>query len=145
LRPEQRVVLNLAPQRFVAPILIPTQESSVRRGKVFGLRRDFCSFPVQIIGISFAKKPPAPFSRFKEHTVAAWIGRAIGDTMLNYVNIDSGTLRFVKAFFPGAFHYLFDGEIAGLGAFSMQKSRGNPDFISDFNVGKNLALHRSSK
>jgi hypothetical protein len=63
--------------------------------------------------------------------------------VLNYVNIDTGTKRLVKALATSAADYFFNQEIGSFGVFTVKECRGNPNFISDFDFGKSLALHKS--
>jgi len=61
--------------------------------------------------------------------------------MLHYVNVDSGTKRFEKAFAAGAINDLSNGKIGRLRMFAMEKRRGNPNFIGNFEAGENFFLH----
>ena len=59
--------------------------------------------------------------------------------MLHDMNVNSRPQRFVEAFLASTFNYFFDGEIASLRMLAMQQSRGNPDFVGDFQwrLGRN--------
>jgi hypothetical protein len=64
--------------------------------------------------------------------------------MLHYMNINTGTKRFMEAFATSAVNYFFNWEIGGLGVFAVKEGRGNPNFIGDFELGKNLGSHKPS-
>jgi len=56
--------------------------------------------------------------------------------MLHYMNINTGTKRFMEAFATSAVNY-FSIEKSEPGAISVKEGRGNPNFIGDFDLGKN--------
>jgi len=63
--------------------------------------------------------------------------------MQNDVNINTLTKRFVEAFATSAFNYFVNQEIGSLRVFAMKECCGNPNFIGDFDFGKNLGFHKS--
>src|SRR5712692_7596591 len=97
-----------------------------------------------MIGVALAKKAPASFCGLEKHAVTARIRRAIGDAMLHYVNINTGSKRLVEALAAGARDDFFDGEVGSLGVFAVKERSGNPNFIGHFDLGKDLASHRPS-
>jgi len=50
------------------------------------------------------------------------------------------TKRLVEAFATSAVNYFFNQEIESLGVFTVKECCGNPNFVSDFDLGWNLGL-----
>jgi hypothetical protein len=61
--------------------------------------------------------------------------------MLNYVDVDTTTEWFMKALATRAINYFLDGEIGGVGAFAVEECSRYPNFVGDFELGKNFFFH----
>jgi hypothetical protein len=109
--------------------------------KVSGVWKYLSFLSVWMIRVTNPKEAPATLRSLEEHAISAWVWRAIGDTMLYYVNVDSGTKRFVKALATSSINNFLDREIASLGMFAVKECGGYPNFIGNFEAGKNIFFH----
>jgi hypothetical protein len=95
-----------------------------------------------VFGIPLAEEPAAALCRFVKYAVPARIWRAVGDTVLYHVNVNTRPERAVQILTSNALYNFLNGEIRGVGAFTMQESGGDPNFISDFHLGAERNCHR---
>jgi hypothetical protein len=144
LRLEQGIVLDLSTRRFLGPISIPTQQPAVPRRKLFQIGSHFRALPSWVKHVSSAKEAPSAFGCFEEHPISSRVWLAVGDAMENDVNINTGTQGFMEAFATSAVNDFVDQKIGSLRMLTMKERCGNPNLISDFDLGKNLGFRRFS-
>jgi hypothetical protein len=130
--------------RLDTPISIPIEETRISLGKIFWVGRDFRILPTGVIRVTNAIKTPTTLRALEEHAITAGIWLAIGNAMQYDMDINTWTKRFVQAFSASALNYFVYQEIESFGVFAMKECRSNPNLISDFDLGKNLAFHESS-
>jgi len=94
--------------------------------------------------VSSAKEAPSAFGCFEEHPISSRDWLAVGDAKENDVNINTGTQGFMKDCATSAVNDFVDQKIGSLRMFTMKECCGNPNLISDFDLGKNLGFHRFS-
>jgi hypothetical protein len=87
-----------------------------------------------MVDVALAVESAAALGSRIEYPVAARIRRAVGDTVLNDVNIDSGTQRFEQAFLSRVFYNFFYGKVDCRGIFAVEQSGSNPNFIGNFDL-----------
>jgi len=85
-----------------------------------------------VLGIPFAEEAAAAFCRFVKHAVSARIWRAVGHAVLHHVHVNTWPERTIEILAPNTLYNFLDGKIRGVGAFAMQESRGDPNFIGNF-------------
>jgi len=76
--------------------------------KVSRVWNDLSLLSVWMIRVTNAKEAPSTAGSLEEHSISARVWRAIGDAMLHYMNINTGTKRFMEAFATSAVNYFFN-------------------------------------
>src|SRR5713101_3021086 len=87
-----------------------------------------------MIRVTFSEEAPAPCCRFKKHPIPTWVGRTIGDTVLDNMNVNSWPKGIVESCLLSAFHDLFNREICPLRLLAMKQGSCNPDLVCHFNL-----------
>jgi hypothetical protein len=72
-----------------------------------------------MVAVSLAEKAAAASARLKEHSITARIRRAIGNAMLDSMDVHTGAKVSTKAFPLGACNDLRDSEIGAFGMLPM--------------------------
>jgi hypothetical protein len=52
-----------------------------------------------MIDVAVAEQPPSPGGRFDENSISAWIWRPVSNTVLDHVNVNTGSQR-IGQFLP---------------------------------------------
>ena len=87
-----------------------------------------------VVWIASAKQTPTTFRSFEKHSVSSGTGRAIGDTMLHNVNVNTGPQRFGYILVTRAFYNLLNRKVLGPWVLPVKQSRCNPDFVGDLKI-----------
>jgi hypothetical protein len=82
-----------------------------------------------MITVTLAEEAAPPWARLKKHSVAAGVRRAIGDTVLNCVDVDPGPNCADDSFSSSTLHNLFHREIEPDRLLAMQQGCRDPNFV----------------
>jgi hypothetical protein len=82
-----------------------------------------------MISITLAEEAAAPWARLKQYSVTARIGRAVGNAVLNYMDVNTRANHPRDSFFSGSLDNFFQREIKPGGLLAMQQGSRNPDFV----------------
>jgi hypothetical protein len=110
-------------------------------GQIISSRCTLSVPAVRVLRIPLAEEPAAALRRFAEYAVSGRIWRPVGDAVLHHVNVNTRPARTVEILALNTLHNFLDGEIRGVGAFTMEESGGHPNFLSDFQFRANRNGH----
>jgi hypothetical protein len=115
--------------------LIPVEETFISMRKIFRTGRGFRALATGMLRVTNAIETTTALRGLVKHTIAAGIWQAIGNAMQHDMDINAGTKRLAQAFATSAVHYVFNQEIGGFGVLAVKECCGNPNLISDFDLG----------
>ena len=84
--------------------------------------------------VALAEKAAASWSGLVQYAIATWVGRAVGDTVLNYMNVDAFAKIFAERFFLRPLDDFLNTEIRTIRVFTVQQSGHNPHFVGYFEL-----------
>src|SRR5260370_26969933 len=102
--------------------------------QIFLFRRSLGPLTLWMIRVACSEEGPVPCCRYKKHPVPTRVGRSIGDTVLDNMNVNSWPKGIAESCLLSAFHDLFYREICPLRLLAMKQGSCNPDLVCHFNV-----------
>jgi hypothetical protein len=128
---EQRIVLDSVFDVVPAPSTIPIEETPIFRGDAGRSWYRLAAFTGWVVRIAGTEKAATAWGCLDQHAIAARTGRTIGDAVLDDVNIDARTERFLAGLFGRALYDFFYGEIEFVRMFAMQERSRKPYLVCD--------------
>src|SRR5271165_1561688 len=125
---DERIVLDGSICRLRTPVLVPRKQNTIGMRQIISSRCTLGAPAICVLGIPFAEESAAALCRFVKHAVSARIGRAVGNAVLHYMNVNTRPERAVQIFALSARNNFLNREIRQVGVFPMEESGSDPNF-----------------
>jgi hypothetical protein len=84
-----------------------------------------------VIRVAGAEQAPPPRRGLEKHSITSRVGRAIGDAVLNNMNVHARSSRPPDGLLPRALDNFLHPEVGPCRLLAMQQSGCYPDFVGD--------------
>src|SRR5271154_1722186 len=128
---QERIILRNVSRGMLAPFAIPRNESLKARRKIFRSRRYLSTFSIGVVCVSCVEETAASRRCLEKHAVSRRVRWSICHAMLHNMDIDARAQGTVNVLASRRLHDFLDRKVREVRVLPLQRSEGQPDFVSD--------------